>query len=75
MKCTVCDHQMKSEYRFCPHCGTPVDSREQLRQIIEESFRGLEAVVEGDTMLRLENLSNRLVSMEKELDSFLLTAK
>ena len=75
MKCSVCGHTVNSEYRYCPHCGNPITTREQLRQIIDESFNNLEEIVEGDTLMRLENLSNRLVSMEKELDSFLLTAK
>jgi predicted amidophosphoribosyltransferase len=75
MKCSVCGKTVNAEYKYCPHCGSHLNGSEQLRAVIDESFEVLEEVVKGDTMLRLENISNRLVSMEKELDKFLLTAK
>lgn len=75
MKCSVCGKTVNAEYKFCPHCGSCLNGQDPLRQVIDKSFEALEEVVKGDTMLRLENLSSRLVSMEEELDKFLLTAK
>jgi len=75
MKCSVCGKTVNAEYMYCPHCGSHLNGKEQLQAIIDESFQVLEEVVKGDTMLRLENISNKLVSIEEELDKFLLTAK
>ncbi len=75
MKCTECDGQLEEGYNFCPHCGSPVSSIDELRQSIGESFDRLEEVVYGDALLRLENLSLRLIDIESELDTFILSKK
>ncbi|MBI9108476.1 MAG: hypothetical protein JEZ04_17150 [Spirochaetales bacterium] len=75
MKCSVCGKTVNAEYIYCPHCGSHLNGNEQLKQVIDESFQALEEVAKGDMLLRLENISNRLLSMEEELDKFLLKAK
>lgn len=74
MKCTECGNSLEPDFNYCPECGIEIDRTEQFKQVIDESFSKLEDVVRGDTMLRLENLSNRLDSMEEELESFMLSA-
>ncbi len=74
MECANCGKDLQPDFNFCPGCGNPVDRNEQFKQVVDESFSRLEEVVYGDTMLRLENLSSRLDSIEAELENFLLTA-
>ena len=75
MKCSVCGKEIDQAYHFCPWCGCDIGDSQPFKEMIDDSFKALEDVVRGDTMLRLENLSTRLSSIEQELDSFLLSSK
>ena len=74
MKCSVCGINLKPDFNFCPGCGTPVNRKDQFKQVVDESFSRLEDLVRGDTMLRLESLSTRLDSIEEELEHFIAAA-
>lgn len=74
MNCPECGKELQPNYNFCPGCGIALSGNEQFKQIIDESFTRLEEVVQGDALLRLENLSHRLDTMEEELELFLTSA-
>ena len=71
MECSDCGRDLQPDFNFCPGCGKAIDANDQFKQSVDESFDKLEEVVKGDTLLRLENLSTRLDSMEQELEMFL----
>ncbi len=73
MNCSVCGRTIEQDFNYCPNCGSPAGRKDDLRQVIDETFTALEEIVRGDTIMRIENLFNRLNTIEEELDIFLLS--
>jgi hypothetical protein len=70
--CPACGNSFDILYQYCPFCGIKKSGYEPLGSLLDRSFKKIEKVRAKNYLLRLSILEHKLVTMEKELDAFVL---
>ncbi len=69
--CRSCGRTIAPDYRFCPYCGTERVRSYEFRQLLDQSFDGMDHESQAYTMQWLIRLEERVLALENDLDTFL----